>query len=244
MKKLITIILLTWAISGCQDEIVKTKEVLTDMTVSPETISGSGQSSAIITVLLSDDASADRRNVKFRSSAGTFDSTGKSEAVVKAEYVEGKLTATAKLAGPNFPTKITITAEPEFNSPVKEYSITREIDVTPSLANTISLNPSRMGLASNFRNEVLLKATILNQEGKWVSSGTPVIFRDELPDGTPAQGRFRDVVRLSNDSSYTSSVYSAGPLPVGTNVSIIAAVVDTNGNETMISDTILLTINE
>lgn len=228
---------------GCNREI-KDEDVFTDLLLSPSELPADGQSTSIVSVKVNDAASSDRRSFVFSTTAGTFTASGNGKFTAKAEYENGVLMAKAILRAPFSPGEFTLTVQPEFGSPIRDFVLSRIGKATPSLAASIELETSGFGIASNFLNEIFLSASLRNATGKNVSKGTSVIFEDELLTGGPARGRFRYLQSTTSDSSKVSGYYSAPAYPIGTNIKIRSTVLDALGQKTNIVDSILININQ
>lgn len=241
MKKLFLIICLGLLYS-CNKE-VQVNNLLSDFVLSKKQVLADGQTTVTVSVKLSDNSSADRRSVIFSSSSGIFTVSGTKKQTVKAEFENGLIIAKATFRVSMDPGTIKITVQPEFDSPLAEFVLTDSIIVAPSVPSSIKIEPSSFGIGSNFINEVYLSGFLENSSNRYVSKGNKVLFEDVLLSGTPANGRFRNVLNFSNDTSKVSAIYSATILPIGTNIKIRATVLDNAGNLTSIKDSVLLTIN-
>jgi len=244
MKKfLLLLIILTCA--ACSEE-ADTNDIFSNFVVSPSTISADGESIVDVSVELTDKASTDRRNIVFSTTSGKFTSTNLDKCTIKAEYEAGVLIARTTLKVSTKPGAIEISVQPEFDSPVKEFSITQIVHAVASVPKTISLESSSFGVASNHLNEVLLTGNLKNIEGKPVSSGYKVGFTNfVLPSGTDGSaGQFRDTNDTTAAASEVTSYFSANALPIGTSVKIVATLLNLDGSPTEISDSIVLTINQ
>lgn len=222
---------------------VEIKDALSDMKVSQTEITADGQSTITVSVTLSEKSSTDRRNVIFSTSAGVFTSSGSSKYTAAAEYIEGVLIAKATLKAPMKPGTIKIEVKPEFDSSIKEFTLSESVTANASVPTSILLDPSALGIASNFMSEVTLKGTLKNSKGKFVSEGYKVVFEDFLQSGGPANGQFRKLKNTTSDSSYVSAIYGASQYPIGTVLKLKTTVLDESGNKTAIADSVLLTIN-
>jgi hypothetical protein len=242
MKKLTCIVSLLFLLS-CNKE-VKINDILTNLKLSKTQVTADGQSTVSISVNVSDNSSADRRSIIFSASSGVFTTSGTGKQIVKAEFDNGLIVAKVTFRVPIQPGTIKITAQPEFDNPLNEYVITDSIIASTSVPALIKLEPSANGIASNFLNEIQLTGSLQNANGRYVSKGNKVLFEDLLLSGIPANGRFRNMLNISNDTSKVSAVYSASTLPIGTNIKVRATILDNAGNSTNIKDSVLLTINQ
>jgi hypothetical protein len=181
--------------------------------------------------------------VIFSTSRGVFAASGTDKYTTKAEFVNGELMAQATLRAPLQPGTIGVTAQLEYDSPLREYALTDSLRVSPSVATALVLEPSRLGIAANFINEVRVVGTLRNAANRYVSRNTRVLLEDRLLNGAPANGRFRNRQLQSNDTSRVSTFYGAAAYPIGTTIKIRGTVLDAKGAKTAVADSILLTIN-
>lgn len=238
--KLLGYVLFLVALAGCKKNVYINK-VLTDLTVDKTEIIADGNATVTLTVKLNSEANADRRNIVFTTSNGSFGDGPKK--TVKAEYIDGVLMAKTSFKVSTKPGEITVSAKPEFDSPYNEYRLEKKLTAVPSVAQSIKIEPSAFGIAANFTNEISLTAYLKNNNGGFVSAGQKVLFEDLLQSGGTANGRFRNVVSATSDSSKVSAVYAAPLLPIGTNIRIRCTLLDALGNPSTINDSIILTIN-
>jgi hypothetical protein len=211
-----TLLLLT--LFGCNPE-VDVDDVFTAFTVTPEAIFADGQTIMEVKAVPLQSTSADRSNIVFKTTGGVFVLSGKSEETVKATFVDGELVATARLRAPISPGDFTVSAEPEFDSPVKDYRVTRTISPATSLPVKISVETSASGIGKNALTEVLVTGTLLSDKNSWVTRGVDVTFEDVV-GASPGGGIFRSIVAKSGGESTVSAYYAAGDWPVGTSITI------------------------
>lgn len=242
MKKIILCFLVIM-LSSCTSN-TDIDEVFMDFTVSTEEVYADGQSTVNLSVILDDDTDADRRNVVFKTSSGIFVPAAAETVVVKSEYENGRLIAKATLKVSTKTGVITVSVKPEYDSSVTEYVLEKTITALPSVASSIDLQPSALGIGSNYLTEVQLIGNLRNSLGKFVSSGHRVIFKDFLSDGKPANGGFRDVQLQTGAESKVSCYYAAGLYPIGTAIEIKCILLDENNSLTTLSDSVILTINQ
>jgi hypothetical protein len=242
MKKLTLVVSLTLLLS-CKKE-VNVNDILTNLKLSKTQVLADGQTTVSISVTMSGKSSSDRRTVVFTASSGVFTVSGTGKQTVKAEFDNSEIVAKATFRVPIQPATIKITVQPEFDSPIGEYVLTDSIMASASVPSVIRLEPSVFGIAANFLSEVQLTGTLQNSSGKYVSRGNKVLFEDLFLSGALANGRFRNVFNLSNDTSKVSAIYSASGWPIGTNIKIRTTVLDNAGNPTNTKDSVLLTINQ
>lgn len=237
MRKFLIIPLFILLIS-CGDD-AEIDDVFQNLQVSPSEALADSKSTVNVSVEINEKSSSDRRKIIFKTSSGSFASSGSSSATVEAKYENGILMAKAVLKAGTKAGEVKISVEPEFDSSVKEFVDSRSINLLPSIPSSLKLEPSSYGLASNFLSEVKIIGYLKNSKGNFVSEGYTVSFSDFLQDGTPAEGMFRDVHLKTVDSSKVSCIYSAKQYPIGTKIKIVATVSDLN-----ISNNLILTINE
>ncbi len=243
MRKIIIIAIYLILFSSCK-KVPSIDEVLTDLKISQSEVLADGQSTVSISVVLSDKSSTDRRSVIFTTSSGIFTSSGSNKYTSKAEFENGILLAKATLRSSTEPGTIKVSVKPEFDSPLNEYILTASIIAKPSVPVSIKLEPSSFGIASNFLNEVQITGILKNSDGKFVSKGNNVLFENLLLSGISANGHFRNLQPTTSDSSKVGGYYSANLYPIGTKIKIKCTVLDSNGQRTIISDSLLLTINQ
>lgn len=237
MRKFLIVSFLTLLIS-CGDD-AEIDDVFQNMQVNPLEAAADGKSIINISVEINQKSSSDRRKIIFKTSSGSFTSSGTSSATVEAKYENGILIAKTVLKVGTKAGEAKISVEPEFDSSVREYVESRSINLVPSIPFSLELEPSSYGLAANFLGETKVTGYLKNSIGNFVSDGYKVSFSDFLLDGSPAGGMFRDAHFTTTDSSKVSFMYSAKNYPVGTKIKIIGTISDSN-----ISNNLTLTINE
>ncbi len=222
-KALVAIAFLAFA---CNEE-VSVEDIFSDFKLSAETIPADGQSTIDVSVNVNENSSADRRTVLFKTTGGAFTTSEKSEQSVKAIYVEGVLMAKARLRAPISDGAFKITVEPEFNSPIKTYSLEKNVTTTPSVATKILVETSATGIAPNAGTEVRVTGTLLNASGRWVTKNTTVEFQDMIGSGS-AGGIFRNAALTSSDTSTVVAWYAASNHAPGTQITITVRLKDSN----------------
>ena len=242
MKKLKHLLVVISVLIACNKNL-EVGDILTNLTTDKEVVNADGQSIVEVSVEINQNSSEDRRVVIFTASSGVFSDSELNTYSSKAEFIDGKLIAKAMLKAPISPGQITITCQPEFDSPIKEYELSKKIEAIPSLPNSINLEASAFGLKSQFGNEVFLHAILKNSEGKHVSKNTMVLFED-LTSNTNANGRYREMQNATDENGKVSTYYSSNAYPVGTDIMIRVTVLDPSGIKTNLTDSILLTINQ
>lgn len=230
-------------ISGCQKE-VKTADIISNLTINPTSINADGTSSVAISVRLNDNAAVDKRNIIFTATSGTWIGAKGDTLNVPATYSDKKIVAKAILTSPASPGVITVTASSQALTKSGNFMLSGTIQANKVDPAAIKLEPSSLGIGSNAISEVTLTGTITGQSGGNASQGVKVILEDFLTSSRPAGGHFRAAQLTSNSSSQISAVYAAGNLPLGSNINIIATILDDQGNKTGMISTSTLTINK
>jgi hypothetical protein len=246
MKIFCTLLIVGIIFLSCKKEKkINATDIFEDFKFSTKIVDADGQSTVSVSVKVSEDASADRLNVMFSSTEGMFTTSGTSKQTVKAAYVNGELIASATWKSSFSPGIASISVQPEFDSPLREFELSESVEMQISAPASINIEPSAFGISSNFLNEVQLVARLKNSKGKNVSSGYKVRFKDFiLSNGQPANGRLRAVKDVTSDSSKVSCYYAANTFPVGTNLQLVSVLLDSAENETSLADTTLITINQ
>jgi hypothetical protein len=241
MRAYIVCLLFVISIGACKD--VKDSDVFNNLTLNPESISADGQSPIQVSLDIKDVASADRRNFVFSTTSGKFSVSGTSKYTTKAEYEEGVLKAKAVLLAPSSPGSFTVTAQPEFDSPVRDFTLHKVGQADKSVAEIIKLETSSLGIAANFGSEVLITGVVKNKNDRNASKGVSIVFEDLL-NGQSAGGRFRNLKTVTEDSSKVSAYYAAPNLLLGTTIDIYCTILDDNKIKTTYSDKVSITVNK
>ena len=242
MKKLAILLPALLAFSSC-DKKVETKDFLSDLTLSNYSAVADGQTTINVSVKLSEKSSSDRRNIVFSTNAGVFTNSGTARYTAKAEFDNGYLIAKATLRMPVKPGYVKVTVQPEYDSPVKEYTLSDSLYAAPSAPVTLKTEPSSYGISGNFLNEVRITGTFKNSDNKFVSQGYKVVFEDFLSDGSPANGKYLKVVNPTGDSSLVRVFYSVPSYSIGTTIKLRTTLLDASNLKTGIKDSIILTVN-
>ena len=235
MKNFCLILLVTlWS---CSDN-PEISDVFKDFDVSTDQIPADGQSTAELVAVLTSDASADRRKVIFKTTSGSFGATGNS-ITITAVYENGKLVARATLTASTRPGQVSVSVQPEFDSSVGEFVLSKNIAFTNSVPVSLELETSSYGIGSNFTNSILLTGILRNAEGKNVSENYEVIFEDLTMSNSAAPGQFIEQHLLTQDSSKVSARYQAGSHVLGEQIKIVCRL-----QNSTVSDTLIININE
>lgn len=227
---------------SCSKVHIANEEVISSLSLSPASVDADGSSLVDVSVKLNKDADASKRKVVLESSAGVFTTGNLKTITVEALYEAGELVARTKLRAPISPGYIVVTAKPELRNAYNDFILKDSIRALPSLPASVSLSSSSFGVPGGFLGEAQLIGLLKNGNGKNVSSGTKVIFKDVYPGGGPVGGRFRLLQAGSDENSKVSVYYSPGFLAPGTNINLVVTVLDSAGNPTAISDTVTITV--
>lgn len=236
---------------GCSDDAA-VGDVFSNFTLKPtkelaagEFLLADGTSTIDVSILLSEKSDSDRRNVIFATSSGKFTSNNSKTYTAKAEFENGELIARAVIKVSTKPGKITVTAKPEFDSPIGEFVMEQSIETALSIPASIEMQTNSLGLAGNFLSEVKVVGTLRNEHNDMVSDGFKVDFKDLLLlSNTEAGGYFREKKDTTKDSSKVQAYYSAIAYPIGTQIKIKFTVIDTDGQLTPYTDSRIITINQ
>jgi len=241
MKRIVTIIAIVITMAYACGKHVQVSSVIWGLSATPAQFDADGSATATITVQIDANASADKRNVVFTSTGGSFTGGQDNKVTVAATFVDKKLVASATLKAPSSPQSITITATPETNTELGDFKQTIVVEAVKVSASTIKLEPSSFGIGKNFSTTDTLVGTLKSAAGKKVSAGAEVSIQDylDLACTMPADGRFRQQRLSSDGTSQVRTLYSAPNLPEGTNIYIKASIKDSPGK----TDIITLTIN-
>lgn len=207
MRALLCVLCLALAL-GCAKD-VSLEDVMGTLEVSTNKFNADGASTIILTTTISNDASPDRRDVVFNTTAGTFPN-GKQEETVKATYVKGQLTATIALTAPMVPGTITLAAGPAFDTQSGDFKRTTIVTADPSNLSQVVINLSSLSMKNDFQSEVTITGTLKNQEGGKVSLGTLISFdlMTQPYDLSPCNcARFRSVKAVSDENGQVSAVF-------------------------------------
>jgi hypothetical protein len=240
IKKILIILL--FVACGCQKDL-QTTEIVSELTVTPGNIDADGTSTITVSARINDKAANDKRNVVFTKTSGTWVGAKGDTLIMPAVYGDKQIVAKAILIAPSKPGLITVTAFSQALTISGDYAQTKIIQANKVEAASIILEPSALGVGSNATSEVTLTGKITGSSGVNASQGVTVVLEDYLSSGLPAGGHFRAEQLKSNSGSQISAVYSAGNLPIGTNIIIVGTIVDEHGKKTTMSSSTTLTVN-
>jgi hypothetical protein len=228
---------------SCEKEVTLEK-IFSNLVLTPAELQADGQSKIWVSVEIDNAANEDRRNFIFSTTAGTFTKTKTDHVTVKAEYENGVLMAKSELQASTSPGEFTVSVQPEFDSSISDFKLSKTGKTTESSPASIDLETSAFGIVANFGSEVLLTATLKNGTQRNVSKGVQVIFEDELLNTDKALGRFRKLQKATADSSKVTTYYAVPAYPIGTTIKVRSTVLTADGAKTMIKDSVLITINQ
>jgi hypothetical protein len=246
MKKYL--FLLGIIVVSCSKRPIPVNQVIYGFNISNKTLFADGVTMDTVKVNLNSRADSNERTVLFTISGGNFlNSTGGADSV-PAYYHNDTLTATTYFIAPLLPGVYYLTASPagpNFNT-MGTYVLMDTITVLPSVADSVILQTSNFGIASNFQGIITLKGILQNSLGNPVSLGTAVVFESYIPGNppTPANGQFNLLNTLSDSSSSVNATFQVGNIAKGTVFDISVFVLDASGNPTNIGNTIPITVTQ
>lgn len=214
-----------------------------DLLASVTEINADGATTVNLKVELNKSAHQDRRIVVFTTSGGTLGGTLENNLMVTANFENGKLIASTDLKAPMSAAKIIVTVKPANSSNRRDFIKQTSINVVAVPPAEIHLETSSSGIASNFLSTDTLVATLKTADEKKVSVGAEVIFEDSIPNFEDKHGRFRNQKLFSDSNSQVFALYSAPPLPIGTDIYIIVTIIE-SGIKSTKRDRIALTVNQ
>jgi len=237
-------LLLILSLSSCRKEHIDSIDVISNLSISnKEGLVADGQTLVNITAEIDKRSDLSKRNIVFKTSAGTFTGNNDTVITIKADFLQQKLIGKATLKMPMIPGKIIISAEPEVKVSYGDFNLKDSIEVAPSLPSSIKLEPSSVSVKTGYQSEVQITGTLKNNANKNVSLGTKVKFEDFDENGLSIHGSYRAAQDASDQNSKVSTFYSPGYLPIGTKCSIKCSVLDNSG-AVVASDVIYLTVIE
>jgi uncharacterized repeat protein (TIGR01451 family) len=242
MKKYLILILIIIT-SSCKPDMVTIDKVISGLTISNRTPYADGTTIIYMSAQLNSNTDADKRNVIFEASAGSFVKANDTLITQPATFVNGSLIATVAFKVPVTAGKIHLSVRPATASQYADYIIKDTISAIPSYPATLMLVPSVFAVKADIGNEILLTATLRNSSNNYVSSGTKVLFQDYLPNGQPANGRYRALRDTTDATSTATAYYSLGNLSPGTTFYIKCTYLAQFGVITAIKDSCLITVN-
>lgn len=227
---------------SCRKVSIETGDVISTMSLSPVTVDADGSSLVDVSVRLNSNSDPSRRKIVLETTAGLFTNVNLKTVTTEALFESGELVARVKLRAPMSPGYMVVTAKPEIRNAYNDFIVKDSVQAKLSIPATISLSASAFGVQGGFLGEIQLTGLLRNGNGKNVSAGARVIFKDVFPGGGAVGGRFRQLQAASDENSKVSVYYSPGFLVPGTNINIVVTVLDSSGNPTAIQDTITITV--
>jgi hypothetical protein len=211
---------------NCRKSKVETSDVLKNYSISSRSVVADGSSTITLIVELGNNSDADKRNVLFTASSGSFIGGKDSTVSIKAIFIDNVLTAKAYFVAPLQPGKINLSIQPDLNT-YSNIRITDVIEATKSVPEKIKLNVNSFAVRYGFLSEDTLTVKLSNDSGGKVSTGAKIMFDDTFLDNSAVHGRFRQTSATSNSSSQASSIYSPGfQVQVGMSVWVKAYLAD------------------
>jgi hypothetical protein len=227
---------------NCRKSSLSTGEVLKNYTISAHSIPADGGSTIQLSVEMDNNTDADKRNVLFSASTGSYVGGKDSSISVKALFVDGKLIAKASFVAPIRPGRIYFSIQPDLNTPTN-LRITDSVDALVSVAAGVRITMSSFGVLYGFLSEDTIVARLSNTSGGNVSAGARVVFEDVFTNGSSVGGRFRATAASSNAFSQTSTFYSPGfAAAPGSTIFLKVTVLDSQGQKTGIRDSVPITV--
>jgi hypothetical protein len=245
MKKNLSLLFMLTLCFTCKKNEIPISDVITNLSVTKQTLLADGSSLDTITVNINNDASLNKRYVTFKITGANITGGSNGLFTAPASYENGVLTAHAVIVAPFKAGTIYISATPKLDSlDNRNFTLFDTIHVTPSLPDFIRIEPSGLGLKTKYENEITITGTVKNIYNNPVSIGTRVEFENHFENGNSSDGSFRQQMNKTDSLSKVSAVYSIYSAPVGSRIIITATVYDTDGNKTNIKDSTILTVVE
>lgn len=243
MKKSLIVFSVIVSLISCKKETIATDKLINSLLVSPKIVEANGTSIVSVTCQLNSDATSDKREVIFKTTAGQFVENKEQKIVKKAEFENEKLIVKTDILVPMQAGTLTITAEPNLPDIIEDYIATDSVSLIESVPVSIKVSNSSFFVWNNdLKSEVTITGTLFNSSGKKVSMGNNVIGEDYFENNMPVGGRFRETFLSSNSDSKVSTIYTPGNVPVGSNIFIKLTLLDDLGVKTNIRDSVLITI--
>ncbi|SDF55203.1 hypothetical protein [Chitinophaga filiformis] len=228
---------------SCKKDDVTTADIFIGLQLSTATAVGDGNQLVKIICEVNPNISKSKQEFVLKTSLGTFPENGKAEIIKKPEFKNGKFVIESSVQVTLSPGTMVISVEPNLPEEKTDYIIKDSVAITKSVPSLLKLQSSALGIGSNFQTELLLTGILSNANGGKVSTGYTMKVEDFLTGYVPANGRLREMNYRSNAESKINIYYGIGNLPIGTTVMLRAILLDENGNETTIKDSLLIGIN-
>lgn len=234
MKKILTYVLFIGLI-GCTSEIEFGDLLFIDG--SRNFIIADNADTVTFILEFNEDAELDLINAKATVLNGTFKENNENELDIKPiKDIKGKIKANVVVQSTTEISDVKV----EFN--INEFITPFILRAVPSEPASISLIASAFNVHNNFDSEITLTGNLKNELGNKVSNGFSVRFEDTYEnDGTLVGGSYRESALVSSNGQI-STIYSPGPVVANQYINLEAIILDENGNDTNIRETIKIFI--
>ncbi|WP_299221881.1 hypothetical protein [uncultured Aquimarina sp.] len=230
MKKILTLVIVT-IFFGCTTEVDFGD--LAFITKSRDFVIADGTDTVTFVVTFNNEANIDQISAKATVMNGSFTDNDDDELTIEpVRDITGKIESIVEVRGTTSAANTIV----RFN--INEYTTKFELSPQLSIPSNISLNASAFSVLNNFDGEITLTGSLSNEIGRKVSSGNKVKFEDFFADGSPVNGQYRAQSLSSGADSKVSTVYSPGEIDENQTITLRVTVLDDNGEETNISDSI------
>lgn len=223
LRTMLLLAILSLLFTECEDIDIKANDLITSLTFDTTETLADGSGTVTVTAILNKDADESKRTVKFTASSSKFKESDKDEVSVTAEETLNKeLVAETELVIPNTAKDIIVTAE------VEKYEVSETLQLNASEPISIVASSSSFSVQANYGSEIVITATLLNENQGKVSTGNKVIFNDYYKGTEIAvTGKFREVTAESNSDSKVSAIYTPGNIAPDTTI-VIQVSLETN----------------
>jgi len=226
-----------------EDEIVDINEIIT-IEASPNNVLADGSTKIELIGYPNNDASSGKRNIVFTTKKGVFIENGMKTITKEATRLNGRLQSRVELLAPSTLGDFEITGEVDVQDLKGFYVAKKEIIVNPSNVAKIVMKVDSFSVPNNFRGEINIMASLLNEKNGGVTEGVQVLFEDLKNDlTTPVNGAYRNLMLTSGSNSTVSATYSPGLITAGQFIYIKGTVLDSNGAKTTIKDSVKIYVN-
>ncbi|MCX2451404.1 hypothetical protein OQX61_08985 [Pedobacter sp. PLR] len=240
MKNLSVLVLLLLLFNSCKKEKVISTDLIRSLKVSATEVPADGSSTLYVTAEINEDSDPDRRIVVFTSNNGSFGEKGDSTISQKAIFEGEKLISRVQFKAPISTGTITIKARVDLSNEKRDFTKMVSVQALSSIPDKLTLTASSFSVMVKYGNEISIIGQLVNNSNKFVSKGNKVIFSDSYEDGTPVNGFYRQLQLSSNASSNVSATYTPGEIGVGKRIWLKCHLLDENGRNTTIKDSILI----
>ncbi|WJJ96351.1 hypothetical protein [Algibacter luteus] len=236
MRKLFYFIFVSFLFS-CTDEV--TFGDLLDIRQSRDFWVSDGSDEVTFVLTFNEDAKEELIKVEAEITNGTFvDSESNKITIKPIRDIKKNLKAMVTVKS----STVNLDSEVEFN--INQYIYKATITSNPSIPANLVLKTLGFSIDNNFEEAFPIDAVLTNNEDKNVSKGNNVIFKDFLSDGTSGDGKFTKVISSSDHASIAKTTYFAGQISGNQKILIKAILLDENGLETTIEDSIEILVTE